>query len=85
MRIEFFTFKRMMELLESYDNVPNKVIKYLEEKLAEREAEFYGRYGKIWMDFIDSFISDESEPGNDDQNMAQSTPATKTQTPNAEE
>ncbi|KAK1361611.1 hypothetical protein POM88_046085 [Heracleum sosnowskyi] len=44
-RIDFFYLERMVELLESYENVPESVMEHILKYQADRDAEFYQKFG----------------------------------------
>ncbi|KAK1356048.1 hypothetical protein POM88_049304 [Heracleum sosnowskyi] len=46
----------MVELLESYDNVPQSVMEHILKYQADRDAEFYQKYGYNYADFDDADI-----------------------------
>ncbi|KAK1384765.1 hypothetical protein POM88_022500 [Heracleum sosnowskyi] len=56
-RIDFFYLERMVELLESYDNVPESVMEHILKYQADRDAEFYQKFGYNFADFDDADIS----------------------------
>ncbi|KAK1388230.1 hypothetical protein POM88_016408 [Heracleum sosnowskyi] len=56
-RIDFFYFERMVELLESYDNVPESFMEHIMKYQADRDAEFYQKFGYNFADFDDADIS----------------------------
>ncbi|KAK1369046.1 hypothetical protein POM88_035138 [Heracleum sosnowskyi] len=56
-RIDFFYLERMVELLESYDNVPESVMEHILKYQADRDAEFYHKFGYNFADFDDADIS----------------------------
>jgi hypothetical protein len=55
-RIDFFYLERMVDLLESYDNVPKSVMEHIQEYQAVRDAEFYQKFGYNFADFDDADI-----------------------------
>ncbi|KAK1391982.1 hypothetical protein POM88_011038 [Heracleum sosnowskyi] len=55
-RIDFFYLERMVELLESYDNVPETVMEHILKYQADRDAEFYQKFGYNFADFDDADI-----------------------------
>ncbi|KAK1379815.1 hypothetical protein POM88_026559 [Heracleum sosnowskyi] len=56
-RIDFFYLERMVELLESYENVPESVMEHILKYQADRDAEFYQKFGYNFADFDDADIS----------------------------
>ncbi|KAK1356526.1 hypothetical protein POM88_049782 [Heracleum sosnowskyi] len=56
-RIDFFYLERMVELLESYDNVSESVMEHVLKYQADRDAEFYQKFGYNFADFDDADIS----------------------------
>ncbi|KAK1379196.1 hypothetical protein POM88_025940 [Heracleum sosnowskyi] len=56
-RIDFFYLERMVELLESYENVSESVMKHILKYQADRDAEFYQKFGYNFADFDDADIS----------------------------
>ncbi|KAK1397799.1 hypothetical protein POM88_007662 [Heracleum sosnowskyi] len=55
-RIDFFYLERMVELLESYENVPESVMEHILKYQADRDAEFYQKFGYNFEDFDDADI-----------------------------
>ncbi|KAK1389323.1 hypothetical protein POM88_017501 [Heracleum sosnowskyi] len=55
-RIDFFYLERMVELLESYDNVSEAVMEHVLKYQADRDAEFYQKFGYNFADFDDADI-----------------------------
>ncbi|KAK1360607.1 hypothetical protein POM88_045081 [Heracleum sosnowskyi] len=55
-RIDFFYLERMVELLESYENVPESVMEHILKYQADRDAEFYQKFGYNFADFDDADI-----------------------------
>ncbi|KAK1383257.1 hypothetical protein POM88_020992 [Heracleum sosnowskyi] len=56
-RIDFFYLERMVELLESYENVSESVMEHILKYQADRDAEFYQKFGYNFADFDDADIS----------------------------
>ncbi|KAK1378074.1 hypothetical protein POM88_024818 [Heracleum sosnowskyi] len=61
-RIDFFYLERMVELLESYDNVPEPVMEHVLKYQADRDAEFYQKFGYNFADFDDADILTDLPP-----------------------
>ncbi|KAK1380431.1 hypothetical protein POM88_027175 [Heracleum sosnowskyi] len=61
-RIDFFYLERMVELLESYDDVPEPVMEHILKYQADRDAEFYQKFGYNFADFDDANISTDLPP-----------------------
>ncbi|KAK1385163.1 hypothetical protein POM88_022898 [Heracleum sosnowskyi] len=55
-RIDFFYLERMVELLESYDDVSKAVMEHVLKYQADRDAEFYQKFGYNFADFDDADI-----------------------------
>ncbi|KAK1372916.1 hypothetical protein POM88_029109 [Heracleum sosnowskyi] len=70
-RIDYFFLDRMVELLQSYDNVSNSVMEHVLKYKDERDMKFYQKYG-MFEDHDDADIahlleySDEETPDYDD-------------------
>ncbi|KAK1384463.1 hypothetical protein POM88_022198 [Heracleum sosnowskyi] len=56
-RIDFFYLERMVELPESYENVSESVMEHILKYQADRDAEFYQKFGYNFADFDDADIS----------------------------
>ncbi|KAK1357954.1 hypothetical protein POM88_051210 [Heracleum sosnowskyi] len=61
-RIDFFYLERMVELMESYDDVPKPVMEHILKYQADRDAEFYQKFGYNFADFDDADILTDLPP-----------------------
>ncbi|KAK1375061.1 hypothetical protein POM88_031254 [Heracleum sosnowskyi] len=61
-RIDFFYLERMVELMESYDDVPEPVMEHILRYQADRDAEFYQKFGYNFADFDDADILTDLPP-----------------------
>ncbi|KAK1357148.1 hypothetical protein POM88_050404 [Heracleum sosnowskyi] len=55
-RIDFFYLERMVELLESYENVSESVMEHILKYQADWDVEFYQKFGYNFADFDDDDI-----------------------------